>query len=86
MCANHGCPVQQVIAFASHPGAMVLAAAAEQRALKPMGSMGRPPPQQDLVAAMNARIAKETAELTELRAKVAKERERCAQLQKHVFE
>jgi hypothetical protein len=56
---------------------MVMAAAAEQRALKPVGSMGRPPPQQDLVAALNARIAKENAELTELRAKVVKERERC---------
>jgi hypothetical protein len=55
---------------------MAMAAAAEQRALKPMGSMGRAPPQQDLVAALNARIAKENAELTELRAKVAKERER----------
>jgi hypothetical protein len=56
---------------------MVMAAAAEQRALKPVASMGRPPPQQDLVAALNARIAKENAELTELRAKVVKERERC---------
>lgn len=54
-----------------------MAAAAEQRVLKSVSSIGRPPPQQDLVAAMNARIAKETAELAELRAKVAKERDRC---------
>uniref|UniRef100_A0A383VGJ7 Bardet-Biedl syndrome 7 n=1 Tax=Tetradesmus obliquus TaxID=3088 RepID=A0A383VGJ7_TETOB len=68
----------KVIAFASHPGALAMAAAAEQRALHAMGSMGRPPPQQDLVAALNARIAKENAELAELRAKVVKERERYA--------
>lgn len=72
-----GLPVLQVIAFASHPGALAMAAAAEQRTLHAMGSMGRPPPQQDLVAALNARIAKENAELAELRAKVVKERERC---------
>lgn len=31
---------------------------------------------QDLIAALNARMAKEAAELAELRTKVAKERER----------
>lgn len=70
-CATDTCVVQ-VIAFASHPGAMVLAAAAEQCA------KGKSPPaaQQDLVAALNARIAKETADLADLRAQVAKEREK----------
>jgi hypothetical protein len=62
----------QVIAFASNPGAMALAAVVEQSA------KGKSPAaaQQDLVAALNARIAKETAELADLRAQVAKERER----------
>lgn len=53
-------------------------AAAEGAApgLKPLGSFNSRANQQDLMAALNARIAKETAELAELRAKVAKERER----------
>jgi hypothetical protein len=44
--------------------------------LKPLSSFNSRANQQDLLAALNARIAKETAELADLRAKVAKERER----------
>jgi len=67
----------QVIAFASHPAALVMAAAeGAAPGLKPLGSFNSRANQQDLMAALNARIAKETAELADLRAKVAKERER----------
>jgi hypothetical protein len=70
----------QVIAFASHPAALVMSAAADQQqagGLKSLASFSSAGGQQDVVAALNARIARETAELGELRAKVAKERERC---------
>lgn len=69
----------QVIAFASHPAALVMAAACSEQGqggLKTLGSFNSRASQQDLVAALNARIARETAELAELRAKVARERER----------
>lgn len=67
----------QVIAFASHPAALVMAAAeGGAPGLKPLSSFNSRANQQDLLAALNARIAKETAELADLRAKVAKERER----------
>jgi hypothetical protein len=71
----------QVIAFASHPAALVLAASegSSPQGLKSMSSFSSRANQQDLLAALNARIAKETAELAELKAKVAKERERCVQ-------
>lgn len=44
--------------------------------LKPLGSFTSRANQQNLLAALNARIAKETAELAGLKARVAKERER----------
>lgn len=67
----------QVIAFASHPAALVMAAAeGDGPGLKSLASFNSQANQQDLVAALDARIAKETAELADLRAKVARERER----------
>jgi hypothetical protein len=67
-----------VIAFASHPAALVMAAAEGTGApsLKALSSFNSRANQQDLLAALNARIAKETAELADLKAKVASERER----------
>lgn len=67
----------QVIAFASHPAALVMGASeGGAPSLKPLSSFNSRANQQDLLAALNARIAKETAELADLKAKVAKERER----------
>jgi hypothetical protein len=71
------CFTVQVIAFASHPAALVMAAAEGGAPnLKPLSSFNSRANQQDLLAALNARIAKETAELADLKAKVARERER----------
>lgn len=66
-----------MIAFASHPAALVMAASeGGGPGLKPLGSFTSRANQQNLLAALNARIAKETAELAGLKARVAKERER----------
>lgn len=62
----------QVIAYASHPGALQPATEQSFRRSSTVGRAG----DQDLVATLNARMAKEAAELAELRVKVAKERER----------
>lgn len=74
---------QQVIAFASHPAALVMAAAAAEQAggLRALGSFNSRASQQDLVAALNARIAREAAEVADLQARLARERERCAATQ-----
>jgi hypothetical protein len=77
------CRSHQVIAFASHPAALIMAAAAatEQgggRAglARALSSFNARAGQADLVAALNSRIDRERAELAALRTKVASERER----------
>lgn len=75
--------VPQVIAFASHPAALVMAAAAADQAggLRALSSFNSRASQQDLVAALNARVAREAAEVAELQARLVRERERCAATQ-----